>query len=268
MPSDKVRDVKIEAKSRPMFRAEAGPVGAPAIAEDLLTGSRELRRAFLQTPIRYAARDVPLIRLGERDASLILLRSGFAFRSYLLADGKRAILDLLVPGDFAGLDHIVMATPVAEITAASRVGYHALDPASARKLLDDRSVALRIVALAAEARWRSDRLAAMIGRLDAEARIAALILGVYDRLRRRGLINQMSFNLPLTQEQIADHLGLTLVHVNRTLRRMREERLVIVDRQVVIIMDLEGLRQLVRGLPQAADIPEPAMPPERAPLGG
>src|SRR5262249_23226754 len=145
----------------------------------------------------------------------IMLRSGFAFRCWGLADGRRAILDVLVPGDIVGLDHIVLASPIAEITAANRVGYNALEPARLRALMADRCVALSVMALLAEARWRSDRLAAMIGRLDAEARLAALILSIYDRLRRRGLTNHLSYNLPLTQEQIADHLGLTLVHVNR-----------------------------------------------------
>jgi CRP/FNR family transcriptional regulator, anaerobic regulatory protein len=93
------------------------------------------------------------------------------------------------------------------------------------------------------------------------------VASIHDRLRRRGLTSDLSFNLHLTQEQLADHRGLTLVHVNRTLRRMREDRLVIVDRQVVIIMDLEGLRELVRGLPLPTDMPEPVMPPDRLPQG-
>jgi CRP-like cAMP-binding protein len=167
----------------------------------------------------------------------------------VLNDGKRAILDVLVPGDIVGLDHVLLARPASEIIAANRVTYNELDPTRLRSLMADPRVALSVMALLAEARWRSDRLSATIGRLDAEARLAALIVSIHDRLRGRGLINHLSFNLPLTQEQIADHLGLTLVHVNRTLRRMREERLVVVDRQVVMIMDLEGLRTLTRGLP-------------------
>ena len=247
---------------------QSQPTGAAGLAEDLLTGGRTLRRAFLETPLRYAARDATLVRLGERDPAIILIRSGFAFRSCVLTDGRRAILDVLVPGDIAGLDHIVLANPIEEIAAANRVAYYALDPAAVRALLGNRGSALRILALMAEARWRGDRLAAMIGRLDAQARIAALILSIHDRLHRHGLTDQHSFNLPLTQEQIADHLGLTLVHVNRTLRRLREERLVSVDRQVVISMDLERLRALTRGLPQPAEMPEPVMPLDHLPLAG
>ncbi len=91
-----------------------------------------------------------------------------------------------------------------------------------------------------------------------------LLLDIHDRLRHRGLINRPTFNLPLTQEQIADHLGLTLVHINRTLRRLREEKIVLVDRQVVIIQDIERLRELAQGLPQAAELPEVPVTPERA----
>jgi CRP-like cAMP-binding protein len=263
--ADRAADRTHEPLSRSDIDVSGRPRYASGAREDLLTGGRILRRAFLKTPLRYAPKDATLIRAGEREPAVILLRSGFAFRFCVLDDGRRAILDLLTPGDAAGLDYLVLANPVAEITAASRVGYHALDPADFRALLVDRCVATSVLALIAEARWRSERLSVMIGRLDAQARIAALILGIHDRLRRRGLTDGVSFNLPLTQEQIADHLGLTVVHVNRTLRRLREGRLVLVDRQVVMILDLEGLRELARGLPQTAETLEPLIPLDRLP---
>lgn len=267
MLRDKVQALTGDRRLVSAVHDSDAPGGATVPREDLAVGGGILRRAFLQTPLRCAGRDATLIRLGERDAPVILLRDGFAYRSFALSDGRRAILDVLVPGDIIGLDHIVLANPTAEITAANRVGYHTLEPAQLRALMSDRCVALSVLALTAEARWRGDRLAAMIGRLDAQARIAALILSIHDRLRRRGLTNHLSFSLPLTQEQIADHLGLTLVHVNRTLRRLRVERLVLVDRQVVIIMNLDGLRELVRGLPQPAEMPEQLGALDRPPLG-
>jgi CRP-like cAMP-binding protein len=253
----------IEKFSLPPLEMPERPRYAAAVIEDLLSGSRSLRRAFLQTPIRFAGRDAPLIRADDPDPFVILIRSGFAFRSCGLADGRRAILHVLTPHDIAGLDNLVLARPLEEITATSRVGYHALRASEVRELMADRCIALHIVALAAEARWRADRLAAMIGRLDAQARICVMLLDLYERLRRNGLISRTTYNLPLTQEQIADHLGLTLVHVNRTLRRLREERIVLVDRQVVIIMDLDRLRDFAQGLPQPAELPEPVMLAER-----
>ena len=127
----------------------------------------------------------------------------------------------------------------------------------------DRCIALHALAVVAELRWRTARLAAMIGRLDAQARICVMLLDLYERLRRHGLVGRMTYNLPLTQEQMADHLGLTLVHVNRTLRRLRQERIVLVDRQVVIIIDLDRLREFAQGLPQPAELPAPIVPVER-----
>jgi len=245
-----------EILERPRFAAGA--------TEDLLLGARRLRQAFAQSQTRFAGRDVPLIRAGESDPTVILIRSGFAFRSCLLADGRRAILDILVAGDVCGIDHVVLVRPIEDITAAGRIGYQALSATAMRELMADPAIALHALALLAEARWRGDRLAASIGRLDAHARICVLLLDLHDRLRRRGLIAQPIYSLPLTQEQLADHLGLTLVHVNRTLRRLREERIVLLDRQVVIIQDLERLRAAAQGLPQPAELPEAALAAERA----
>jgi CRP-like cAMP-binding protein len=122
----------------------------------------------------------------------------------------------------------------------------------------DPEVVAYMMAVIAEARGRALRLAAAIGRLDAQGRLCVLLLDLYNRLRRRDLISRPSYNLPLTQEQLADHLGLTLVHVNRTLRRLREERIAMVDRQVVVIQDMERLRQYAQGLPEPSELPDPA----------
>jgi len=242
---------------RPRFAASA--------TEDLLLGSRRLRAVFMQTPMRFAGRDTPLLRAGVSEPSAILIRSGFAYHSCTMPDGRRAILRILLTGDFGGLHNIVMARAIEDIIAANRVGYHMLPAAALRELLPEPSIPTFVLAQIAEGRWRADRLAASIGRLDAHARICVLLLDIHDRLRYRGLINRPTFNLPMTQEQIADHLGLTLVHVNRTLRRLREEKIVLVDRQVVIIQDLDRLRDLARGLPQSADLPDASATGERGP---
>lgn len=245
------------ALERPRFAAGA--------TEALLLGGRRLRAAFMQTPMRFGGRDMPLLRAGVSEPAAILIRSGFAYRSCTLPDGRRAILRVLLSGDFACLDNIVLARTMEDVFAANRVGYHLLSASSLRHLLDDPPISMYLLAQMAESRWRSDRLAASIGRLDAHARICVLLLDIHDRLRHRDLIARPTFNLPLTQEQIADHLGLTLVHVNRTLRRLREEKIVLVDRQVVIIQDLERLRTMALGLPQPAEMPEPSTAQERAP---
>ena len=81
---------------------------------------------------------------------------------------------------------------IEEVTAASRVGYCALPVAQMRELMKDPSVNLQILAVLAESRWRTDRLAISIGRLDAQARICVMLLDLYERLRHRGLISRLS----------------------------------------------------------------------------
>src|SRR5262249_13163448 len=244
----------------PRLAATERPRYAAAIAEDLLIGSRRLRHAFLQQPVCNAVRNMPLARLHDADPTILLIRTGFAFRSCVLPDGRRAILHIVTPGDFVGLDHVALHRPIGEITAASRVEYRALRASQLRELMkDDSAISLEVLALLAEMRWRGDRLTTALGRFDAQARICVMLLDVYERLRRRESISLLTFNLPLTQEQVADHLGLAFVHVNRTLRRLREERVVLLERQVVIIMDIDRLREFAQGLPQPAEL-QPTAP--------
>jgi hypothetical protein len=68
------------------------------------------------------------------------------------------------------------------------------------------------------------------------------------------LITRPTFSLPLTQELIGDHLGMTTVHLSRSLRRLRDERLAMFNRQVVILLDLPGLRSIAQMQPPLGDL--------------
>jgi CRP-like cAMP-binding protein len=226
---------------------------APAITEELLNGGRILRRAFLERPLHLIQRSGVLIRADDRDAQIVMIERGFAYCAQILPDGRRAILDILVPGDIAGLDLIVGSRLQQDVIAPGAIGYRSVNASAIRGMMGDRAIAIRIVGLMAETRWRRDRHMTAITRFDARERCALFLLDIYDRLRRRDLISRPTFVLPLTQEQIADHLGMTMVHVNRTLRHLREDRLAIVAQQVVIITDLAQLRALVSGMPSLAE---------------
>lgn len=231
----------------------AVPTYAAAASEDLLAGGRGLRQAFNAMPPRTAPRHSRIVTADDPAPPALRITRGVAYRACAMPDGRRVILDLLLPNDIYGIDHLVMARANHELVAASEVSYRALPIARLQARFTEPAIAARALALVAETQRRMDRHAAAVCRLEARERIAALLLDVHDRLRRHGLINTLSFNLPLTQEEIADHLGLTMVHVSRTLRRLREDRVVLVDRQVVIIRDLDGLRGLADGLPPLSD---------------
>jgi DNA-binding transcriptional regulator LsrR (DeoR family) len=71
-----------------------------------------------------------------------------------------------------------------------------------------------------------------------------MVLDFYTRLRRRRLITEPTYNLPLTQVQIGSYVGLTVVHVNRVLGLLREERVVHIEKHCVTILDLKQLMRL------------------------
>ena len=81
-------------------------------------------------------------------------------------------------------------------------------------------------------------LLASISCLDARGRLAMMSLDFYIRLSRRKLITGQIFNLPLTQIQIGNYLGLTVVHINRVLLSLRDDRIINLDRHCVTIIDL------------------------------
>lgn len=74
--------------------------------------------------------------------------------------------------------------------------------------------------------------------------MAHFLLELLTRLQAIGMADERAYRMPLTQELIGDALGLSVPHVNRTLRRLREDALVTIDGQNVVINDIDGLAAL------------------------
>lgn len=167
-----------------------------------------------------------IIREGDRPDHVHLIVEGWAARFKLLPNGSRQITAFLIPGDFCDLhvtvlgemDHSIMA-----ITKA-RVAYI---PRSEMEELTDRPTLTRALwwaTLVDEAVLRA--WIVNVGRRDAFEAIGHLMCELYVRMKNVGLVADHSFELPLTQEELADALGLTPVHVNRVLQRMRKDGLI------------------------------------------
>jgi CRP-like cAMP-binding protein len=193
-------------------------------------------------------RNKTIISAADREPPALLIGRGMAFSACTISDGRRAITDVLLPSDVVGVEHAVSGRSNCDIVAASPLAYRMLSANKLRQLMENPQIAARMLALAAATQWRADRLISALSRMDAYERIASFILNTYDRLRRAQLITRPTFVLHLTQDQIGDHLGLTTVHVSRTFRRLREDKVVLVDHQVVIILDVERLRAIAAGL--------------------
>ena len=221
-----------------------------------------LNLVFRQGEAGYFQPGETMIESGELAQRVYQLRTGLAYQSCRFADGRRAIVDILAPGNFVGLETILSLRASCSVTAAGTVKYSALDAAWVHRLMEDREMALCFTSLLIEARRRSEELAARIARLEAPERVAAMLVDLYDRLRRRRLIARGSYNLYLTQQQIGDHLGLTGATVNRVLSWFSREDIALVKGYVVIIRDMSRLRRLARG-EGAFEMPRPRQTADR-----
>jgi CRP/FNR family transcriptional regulator, anaerobic regulatory protein len=206
-----------------------------------------LSSVFREGESGYFRSGETLIAAGTLPRFVYQLRTGLAYQSCWFSDGRRAIVDIFAPGDVLGLETILSLRAAGSVAAAGLVKYLAVDANTLHQLTENREVALCFTSLFVEARRRSEELAARIARLEAPERVAATLVDLYDRLRRRRMIARSTFNLYLTQQQLGDHLGLTGVHVNRVLRWFAREDIAFVARSVVIIRDMPRLRRLARG---------------------
>jgi CRP-like cAMP-binding protein len=192
-----------------------------------------------KTGRRTCAATSAIIRQGERQERIYHVQSGWAHRSSLLSDGRRQILDIVLPGDFIGLDWILGVEISYSVEAITELTY---DVFGIVELEAD--IALPLLRLAALERQRLDLHMISLGPRSASERVAAFLIDCRDRLAARGLAAGAIFPLPLTQQHMADYLGLTLVHVNRVLRRLAERRLVTLENGEAVIHDMDGLMSL------------------------
>ncbi|HVH80110.1 MAG TPA: hypothetical protein VM782_12015, partial [Stellaceae bacterium] len=138
-----------------------------------MNGGRLLRQVFREAQYQTADRDAVLIGADEPAPPSFLIHRGVAFRATTLPDGRRAIIDILLPGDVGGIDRAVLGRSNYELVAACPLGYRALPAATIRELLRNPQIALHALALMGEMRWRADRHITAIARLDARSRIAS-----------------------------------------------------------------------------------------------
>ncbi len=163
-----------------------------------------------------------IIHPGQEGAELHTLFSGWAFRYKTLPDGRRQILNFLLPGDLVGLQ--------ASLLAAAQHGIEALTDVELcvfpRKRIWD--LFERMPRLAYEAAWLGSREESLIdenltsvGQRNASERILALVVSLYRRAEALGLVRDRSFRFPPTQQHMADALGLSLVHTSKTWSKLR-----------------------------------------------
>jgi CRP-like cAMP-binding protein len=167
------------------------------------------------------------VREGEQPDACGVLVSGFAYRQKLTSDGARQILALHIPGeplDFQNLfldeaDHNVQMLTRGEMAVIPREELQTL--ARSRSAIGHAILVTILVEASIFREWIVN-----VGRRDARTRLAHVLCEFGARLEAQGLADDYGYQLPMTQEQLADVLGLTPVHVNRTIKSLEAEGLI------------------------------------------
>ena len=216
-------------------------LGARVALDD---GDREALRAL---PFAYKTLDASsyMVREGEPPEHCYLLLAGFAFRHKVTGDGGRQILSVQMPGEFLNLQNSLLEVADHNVQALTRVEVASIPFQALRALVRQSpkvGMAMWIDTLIDAAICRE--WIVNVGRRDSTSRIAHLLCEFALRLRAAGLGRDNGYELPMTQEQIADAVGLTPVHVNRVLKDLGRRALIERNRRAVTIVDWDRLRQV------------------------
>lgn len=185
---------------------------------------------------------------GSKSAHVYTLLSGVLIRYRLLEDGRRQIINFLFPGDLVGLQaaldepmsHGVEAVTEARLCAFPRDAFRDF-------IVQFPNLSYDLVWIAAKEEAALEEHLVALGQRNARERIAYLALFLVERAEGTCLTSgKHRIELSVTQSQIADMLGLSLVHTNRSLQALRKEGLVRWTLNAIEIPDMEAVRQFVQ----------------------
>lgn len=188
-----------------------------------------------------------IYRKHQKLDDVILIREGWAVRFTVGTNNRRQILSILLPGDVISTAAIFKNTLSSSVQTTTAVSYCAFDRAELLRFIEKRPGSMKsITSLCVEDRERCDQqLIALVTR-SAEERIAFLMLDLCERMTARGLAHDHEIPFPLTQQHLAEAVGLTQVHVNRVLRRLREEDLVEISGGMMRIKNPAAMKSIAQ----------------------
>jgi CRP-like cAMP-binding protein len=179
---------------------------------------------------------------GASNAHVYTVLQGWAFRYKDLDDGRRQVLNYVFPGDLVGLQGAVLSEMEHSVAAMSDMVLCIFERRKLTTLYEScASLAYDVTWLAAREEQLLESHLLTVGRRTAVERIAYLILYIHERSARVGMAEADSFDMPLTQQHIADTLGLSLVHTNKTMRRLHRDELISWKKNRMTILDRDGL---------------------------
>ena len=224
-------------------------------ARDVVSDEEEEALKGAIAEIREMPAGKPIVRAHTTLSVSILLVEGIACRYKDMADGERQIMELHLEGDFVDLHGFLLKQLDHNVGSMTPVRLALVPHDRLAHITETHPHLARLL-------WFSTLLDAAIhretilsvGRRSAAARLAHLFCELFVRLRLVGLTSETGYQLPLIQADLADATGLTSVHVNRMLKRLRDEELLVFRGGKVTILDWERLQRVAEFDPTYLDL--------------
>jgi CRP-like cAMP-binding protein len=212
---------------------------------DEISAEEEQAIRWAVGPTRRVPADEVFIRAGEELHESTLVLDGWAARAHDLANGQRQITELHIAGDFADLHSFTLKRLTHNLVAISPCVVAAAPHERLREITEKFPHLTRVY-------WFSTNLDAAIhrewevslGRRSTIGAMAHLFCELFTRLEIIGKVQGDSYDFPLTQDELAECLGITGVHVNRTLQELRARDLITLRNRRLTILDRRGLEAL------------------------
>ncbi|MEQ1607534.1 MAG: Crp/Fnr family transcriptional regulator [Hyphomonadaceae bacterium] len=187
----------------------------------------------------------PIVNENERCPQIYLVEAGWVFRSRGLASGRRQIVNYALPGDILCSDSLLFETSSFDLTARTPVSLIRIEAPQGPELFE------RHPGLAAAIAWTlgqeesilAERVVSL-GRRDSLEKLAHALCELEARLSAIGQMRGRTIELPLNQEDFADILGISVIHVNRTFRRLSEEKIAEYRKGTVDLLDRTRLAEI------------------------
>jgi CRP/FNR family transcriptional regulator, anaerobic regulatory protein len=210
--------------------------------------------AQMKTDHIVVAPRADIIREDEVGGPVYTLFEGWAIRYHRLPRGGRQVLDIVLPGDMVGLASAILGTVRHSVQAITAATLCVLSGRNFPELFSGHpGLALNILQTRVEEEQRQDVRLSLLGRSTAEQRIAYLMLETFDRLHQRGVFEGGSTcPFPLQRRDIADAVGLSRVHVARTLDSLRGRGLAEIQNGTLVLFDRANLADLAGYIPSRA----------------
>jgi CRP/FNR family transcriptional regulator, anaerobic regulatory protein len=188
-----------------------------------------------------------LLHEGETSPHLYTLLSGWMYRHKSLPDGRRQILNYALPGDFVGMQSAVLKEMQHTVDALTDVRLCVFPREKLWSLYSTQpGLGFDLTWLVSREEKMLDDHLLSIGRRSALERMAYLVLLLHRRVRDLELLNEGGIELPLNQQHVADTLGLSIVHTNKTLRKLYDLGVISWRQRMLTVLNEKELARIAR----------------------